>query len=62
MSESKQNQDKRPVGAPITVNGKRINVYLDEESIRIAAELGDGNISEGIRKALKNSTFLIKTP
>lgn len=62
MSESKQNHDKRPVGAPTTINGKRVNVYLNDESIRIASDLGNGNISEGIRKALKNSTFLIKTP
>lgn len=33
--------------------GKRVNVYLDAESLSIAAEIGDGNVSEGIRSALK---------
>jgi len=32
--------------------GKRVNVYLDEASLTRAAELGGGNVSEGIRKAL----------
>lgn len=32
--------------------GKRINVYLDEASLAKAAELGNGNVSEGIRIAL----------
>ncbi|WP_297500534.1 hypothetical protein [Ferrovum sp.] len=33
--------------------GKRVQVYLDTESIAVASRLGEGNISEGIRKALK---------
>ena len=33
--------------------GKRVNVYLDAESIAIATRLGNGNVSDGIRKALK---------
>lgn len=32
--------------------GKRVNVYLDAESLSIADEIGDGNVSNGIRKAL----------
>lgn len=35
--------------------GKRVNVYLDAESLSIAAKIGDGNISDGIRKALRVS-------
>jgi hypothetical protein len=35
--------------------GKRVNVYLDAESLAVAAQLGNGNVSEGIRIALKNS-------
>lgn len=35
--------------------GKRVNVYLDAESLAIAAELGNGNVSDGIRKALKKA-------
>lgn len=34
-------------------NGKRVNVYLDADSLSIAAEVGNGNVSEGIRRALK---------
>lgn len=33
--------------------GRRVNVYLDAESLDRAAKLGDGNVSEGIRIALK---------
>lgn len=32
--------------------GKRVNVYLDAESLEIAANLGNGNVSAGIRAAL----------
>jgi hypothetical protein len=34
------------------VNGKRVNVYLDAASLERAAKLGDGNVSEGIRRSL----------
>ncbi len=44
-------------GRPIKMEGgKRVNVYLDTESLAIAVRLGDGNVSEGIRKALKSAT------
>jgi len=40
-------------GVPSTLaGGKRVNVYLDAASLERAAELGNGNVSEGIRKAL----------
>ena len=35
--------------------GKRVNTYLDAESIAIATRLGNGNVSAGIRKALKQA-------
>lgn len=42
-----------PVGAPRQMDGgKRVNVYLDSDSLARAAELGGGNVSEGIRIAL----------
>jgi len=34
--------------------GKRLNVYLDAESIALAAKIGGGNVSLGIRKALRS--------
>lgn len=44
------------VGRPRKMEcGKRINVYLDTESLAIAARIGNGNVSEGIRKTLKQS-------
>ncbi|MEY2335114.1 hypothetical protein AAE485_15070 (plasmid) [Acidithiobacillus ferriphilus] len=42
------------IGRPSEMEGgKRVQVYLDAESLAIAAKLGNGNISEGIHKALK---------
>lgn len=35
--------------------GKRVQVYLDAESLKTAARLGNGNVSEGIRLALKRA-------
>ena len=41
-------------GAPKQmVDGRRIYVYLDADSIDKARKLGDGNVSAGIRFALK---------
>jgi len=56
MPDIKQLPDKRPVGRPANVGGKRVQVYLDADSLAIAAKLGNGNVSDGIRKALKQST------
>lgn len=60
MPDTKLNQpEKRPVGRPSEINGKRVQVYLDDESLKAAAQLGNGNISEGIRKALKRAIAVI---
>lgn len=56
-----RNLDGRKVAAALGMagrpsemeGGKRVNVYLDAESLAIAAKLSNGNVSEGIRKALK---------
>lgn len=49
-------KEKNPVGRPAILEaGKRVNVYLDGESLEIASELGAGNVSEGIRIALQQS-------
>ena len=42
----------RPLG---TGTGKRVNVYLDALSLAAAAALGDGNVSLGIREALRQA-------
>lgn len=46
---------KRPVGRPAEIGGKRVQVYLDDESLIVAASIGHGNVSEGIRIALKKA-------
>jgi ribonucleotide monophosphatase NagD (HAD superfamily) len=44
------------VGRPIEMmDGKKFTVYLDLESLAVAVKLGDGNISNGIRQALKHA-------
>ena len=58
MPDTKPHSEKRPVGRPADVGGKRVQVYLDAESIAIATRLGNGNVSEGIRKALKKAAEL----
>lgn len=48
--------EQTTVGRPAEMaGGKRVQVYLDAESISIASSLGKGNVSEGIRKALKQA-------
>lgn len=59
-----RNLDGRKVAAALGMagrpsemeGGKRVNVYLDAESLAIAAKLGNGNVSDGIRKALKQAS------
>lgn len=44
----------RKPGKPASLDaGERVNVYLDAASLKRAAELGNGNVSDGIRLALK---------
>jgi hypothetical protein len=43
----------KKVGRPVSlIGGKKFVVYLDQQSFTIAANIGNGNISDGIRKAL----------
>lgn len=55
MTDTEQPAEKRPVGRPAGIGGKRVQVYLDAESLEIAARLSNGNVSDGIRKALKQA-------
>lgn len=43
-------------GRTKSVDGKKTTVFLDPQSLELAKTLGNGNISEGIRKALVKST------
>lgn len=52
MSESKKETRGRP---SIMKGGQRVNVYLNDRSLEIAKRLGNGNVSAGVRLALKSS-------
>lgn len=45
-------KDTKKPGRPVSVDGKRINVYLTEKQIKKAAEIGNGNVSAGVREAI----------
>lgn len=50
----------RSAGRPTELEkGREANTYLDAESIAIATRLGNGNVSEGIRKALKQAGAML---
>ena len=54
-------REPHPGGRPKKmVGGRRVNLYLDAESLAIAARLGKGNLSSGIRKALASATLLVE--
>ena len=40
---------------PKILGGKRIDIYIDASSLETAKSLGDGNASDGIRKALTHA-------
>lgn len=47
---------KRPAHRPRELkDGRRVNVFLDEETREKAESLGGGNVSEGIRIAVKQA-------
>lgn len=41
-------------GRPVTIGGRRVQVWLDDETIERGRVRGAGNLSEGIRRALWN--------
>lgn len=51
--QKKTASNPRGAGAPITVGGKQVSIYLDQVSLETAARLGDGNVSQGVREALR---------
>lgn len=62
MVDTEKPAENRPVGRPAAVSGKRVNVYLDPESLAIAALLGKGNVSKGLRKALSAAAATLTSP
>lgn len=58
-AEAKKLVKRATIGRPAEMDGgKRVNVYLDKTSLQRAAEIGDGNVSAGIRKSLSDSAAL----
>jgi len=53
-------KEKKGVGKPTLYKKamKRVNVMLDEETIKFYTEQGKGNLSEGIRKHWRGLTPL----
>ena len=39
-------------GRPVEIDVRRVQVYLDAVSLAVAATLGNGNVSAGVRAAL----------
>jgi len=54
--EPKPQEERRPRGAPRRLEGgKTLHVYIDAPGLQEALCLGDGNVSAGVRLALKQS-------
>ena len=51
-TDRKSAPPERNPGRPPTIGGRRVQVYLDDDSIARAKLLGGGNVSLGIRVAL----------
>ena len=50
-----QGEQQRPGGRPALMQGgRRVQVYLDADAVAAAARLGGGNVSRGIRAALRD--------
>lgn len=49
--------DKLPIyqtpGRPVEIDARRVNVTLDEATIEQAKEIGGGNLSAGLREAVR---------
>lgn len=53
-SKMTKKKDNAILGRPTEIeNGRYINVYLDKTSAENAKKIGMGNISLGVRKAIK---------
>lgn len=45
----------KAIGRPPLPGGRRVQVYLGLEALDAARKLGEGNVSKGIRTALKRA-------
>lgn len=55
-TRSSLNQSEN-AGRPVEIDGKRVQIYLDEKSLAIAKRLGNENVSLGIRIALNGLIY-----
>lgn len=46
---------RAPPGRPVEIDARRVNVTLDDETIERAKALGDGNLSAGLREAVRRA-------
>lgn len=54
MTNPKPRKNAPGAGRPAQLLGsRRVNIYLDAESVYTAQLIGAGNVSEGVRVALK---------
>lgn len=54
MTNPKPRKNAPGAGRPAKLVGaKYINIYMDEASVEAAKLIGEGNVSEGVRLALK---------
>jgi hypothetical protein len=55
-TQKPRRKNKPGAGRPAVLSGgRRVEVWLDAESVEIAQALGNGNLSAGLREALKMS-------
>lgn len=54
MEQTKRRKNAPGAGRPaIKPHGKNVMVYLHEDDHKKAAEIGNGNVSAGVREALR---------
>ena len=63
MTNPKPRKNAPGAGRPSKLVGARcLNIYLDAESVQTAQLIGEGNVSEGVRLALKMVKAAIPAP
>lgn len=53
MSDSAEPKPAKRMGRPPKLFARRINIWITEEALAIAKKIGAGNVSAGVRRALK---------
>jgi len=62
LNKRKNKPHTRPNRKPVLPGGHhRVDIYLDENCVKIAKELGEGNMSAGVRRAIYLAQIELKT-